>query len=496
MAKDATGIGAYTGNSSIDTLLSPYKWQSATLSYGFPTAGSTWNGYEPGTQPFQGFAALTDAQKTAVRSALQEWASVADLNITPVQGAAIDADLRFSVSSTPATAEAYMPSPGDPKSGDAWFGTSLAGRDWTPGSYAYSTVVHEVGHTLGLKHPHDEMGGGARPASEDSVELSIMSYRSYPGASIDSGLSLREGHYATGPMLDDIAAIQALYGANYGTSAEDTIYTYTPDMPTIFDTVWDGGGIDGYDLSGYTTAVAVDLRPGQWSTFSASQLAVLDPTTDTRAQGNIANAHLHENDARAHIENATGGSGNDTITGNDVSNSLIGNAGNDVLTGAAGNDVLAGEDGDDTLYGGQDADALGGGGGSDLLDGGEGDDLLSGGADNDTLLGGAGNNYLIGGEGTDALYGDAGDDVFYGSEGDDLFFGDLGADQFILIGLSGTDTVQDFNVADGDRMVLAAGTTYSLTDSGAGAVVDLGGDRMVLAGLPSSQLPPDSFLFI
>ena len=101
----------------------------------------------------------------------------------------------------------------------------------------------------------------------------------------------------------------------------------------IFETVWDGNGIDTYDLSNYTTGVTINLNPGASSITSSTQIAYLG--NGHYAQGNIFNAYLFNNDARSYIDNAIGGSGNDSLTGNVIANSLYGGGGNDTLSGAA-----------------------------------------------------------------------------------------------------------------------------------------------------------------
>jgi len=204
----------------------------------------------------------------------------------------------------------------------------------------------------------------------DSMEYSVMTYRSYPGASI-AHVENESGGYAQSYMMSDIAALQAMYGANYGTRSGNTTYGWDPktgqlsidgigqDVPAanrIFMTVWDGGGSDTYDFSHYTTGLTVDLQPGHWSTTAASQTALLGE--GHLARGNIANALLYENDARALIENAIGGSGRDRLTGNAAANTLKGMDGSDVLKGLAGNDILTGGLGNDEVSGGTGKDVF------------------------------------------------------------------------------------------------------------------------------------------
>jgi len=74
-------------------------------------------------------------------------------------------------------------------------------------------------------------------------------------------------------------------------------------------TLWDGGGNDTYDFSNYSTDVKADLRPGEWSSPSQEQIAVLSRSGDPEvmARGSIANAYLYNGDTRSLIENAIGG---------------------------------------------------------------------------------------------------------------------------------------------------------------------------------------------
>ena len=158
-----------------------------------------------------------------------------------------------------------------------------------------------------------------------------------------------------------------LYGANFNTYAGNTVYTWSPttgetfidgvgqgasSANKVYEAIWDGGGIDTYNLSNYSTNLFVDLTPGDWSIFSTAQLADLDGLGTHLAAGNVANAYLYNDDPRSLIENAVGGSGNDILLGNQANNMLSGGAGNDILASTDGNDTLSGATGNDTLDGG------------------------------------------------------------------------------------------------------------------------------------------------
>ena len=217
---------------------------------------------------------------------------------------------------------------------------------------------------MGLKHPHETDGGFPRLAlAHDSLELSVMSYRSYVGQSLSGGYTNEDYGFPQTYMMNDIAALQAMYGANYDTNSGDNVYSWSSttgemfingvgqgrpggeNAPAsanrVFLTIWDGGGIDTYDMSNYATAVTIDLNPGSSSITSNAQRANLDVFHSGHiAQGNVFNAYLANGDARSYIENAIGGSGNDTIAGNAIANVLDGRSGNDTLTGNGGSDVF------------------------------------------------------------------------------------------------------------------------------------------------------------
>lgn len=93
-----------------------------------------------------------------------------------------------------------------------------------------------------MKHTHDSINGfPAADAATDSIEVSVMSYRSYPGGAME-GYSVAPGSYPFGPMMNDIAAIQHLYGANWSTNSGDTVYSFDPGASVIVSIVWDGAG--------------------------------------------------------------------------------------------------------------------------------------------------------------------------------------------------------------------------------------------------------------
>ena len=133
--------------------------------------------------------------------------------------------LRFANSSDAETAYAALP--GGENGGDVWFGDS--GRFPEVGNYDLATILHEIGHTLGLKHPHLPRPFGAAPQDVDSLEFSVMSYRSFVGARPNAGYHAEDGGFPQSFMMLDIAALQHLYGANFSVNSGNTVYNWSPD---------------------------------------------------------------------------------------------------------------------------------------------------------------------------------------------------------------------------------------------------------------------------
>jgi serralysin len=275
-------------------------------------------------------------------------------NLTIQYAGTGDADIRIAQSSEAnPTAHAYYP--GANEGGDIWFGTSYNYRNPKLGDYYHLTHIHELGHALGLKHSQ-EIGGVANkavPAAHDALEYTVMSYRSYVGGSTTGGYTNETYGYPTTFMMNDIRALQQMYGADFTTNSGNTTGETFIDgigqgrpggvnapasANVVMMTVWDGGGTDTYDFSNYTTALTVDLNPGAYSVTSATQLAYLGGGQS--AHGNVYNSYLYNNDTRSYIENVIGGSGGDTLKGNAAGNRIDGGAGADILTGGAGNDVF------------------------------------------------------------------------------------------------------------------------------------------------------------
>src|SRR6185436_4520288 len=324
------------------------------------------------------FSRFSADQIAAAQEALGLWSDVA--NVTFVRNFGAAGFPSYSDNGTilfanyigvddGAGAYAHYPSPGATASnadaGDVWVNQYYGSNsDVSLGTYGFATLVHEIGHALGLQHPGNYHAGPdvdityAANAEyiEDSRQYSMMSYFQAAETGADHVDGSRIIYGAT-PLLHDIAAIQLLYGANMKTRPGDTTYGFNANADResfhidnsgekVVFAVWDAGGKDTLDFSGYSEDQWIRLGGGQFSDVGGLTKNV------AIAQG-------------ADIEDAKGGSGNDHVIGNDVANHLYGNRGDDYLNGGREADILEGGDGNDTLVGGS---------GSDVMLGGVGDD--------------------------------------------------------------------------------------------------------------------------
>jgi hypothetical protein len=266
-----------------------------------------------------GAAVMTDTQKAAVTDALAYYSSVINLKFEAVSDPA-QADIVFGQNNPGGTSAGYANAPNQSGAHPEYLflaSDQSSNGVFTNGSYGLTTLLHEVGHTLGLKHPgnYNAGGGGAPgpylPKAMDNRRFSLMSYYGAPGVNANPKTL----------MSYDIAALQFLYGAN--TNPTDTA-TLAKRQTTSFDDTWTGletlwtpnGG--ELDASKTTKNNIIDLRAGAFSSIAMAGSA---------ANNNVGLAF------GAKLTGAKGGSGADKV-----------------YTAATGDVVANGGAGADTLY--------------------------------------------------------------------------------------------------------------------------------------------------
>ncbi len=304
----------------------------------------------------------TDAEMGAFDYAVQVFARVCGLTFELADSAA-KADIVWWKTSLSGGTLGLHELPG---TGQTWGYFDPAAASWSTlyfGGDGLNTVLHELGHGMGLAHPHD---GGARedatafPGVTDiystgkhGLNQGIWTVMSYNTGWDKAGSDLTFGNQA-GLGAFDIAALQALYGRNMEATGGNDVYT----LPTLnlmaneqgWFCLWDAGGRDTITAAKASAGVVIDLR--------AATLQQGDPHAGgfvSREKG-VAGGYTIANGAT--IENATGGRHADKLQGNSAANVLSGGGGADTLLGGAGDDTLRGGGGNDKLSGGAGSDVF------------------------------------------------------------------------------------------------------------------------------------------
>lgn len=339
------------GDRRIDALLAGSSWVEApgspiTLTYAFPERADSYpSPYSAIDEPRYEFTPLSAVQRMAVREALDLWAAVAHVRFVESDERTGPATLRFAATGLAATAQAYLPGD-DPAAGDVWLSTNLPTEfGYRHGSYEFFVLIHEIGHALGLKHPHEgESASVTLAKADDHLGFTVMSYRAFPGASI--ARPFLGNDFPSTPMLGDIAAVQYLFGPAPATAAGDDLYRFQAGE-RIWRTIYDTGGTDTLDLSELLDGVLLDLRPGSMS--------AVGPPADTGGPPQKFTLGIAPGTV---IERAIGTERPDRLIGNDADNWLAGGAGRDRIEGMAGDDVLLPQAGNDRVMGGAGVDRV------------------------------------------------------------------------------------------------------------------------------------------
>jgi len=395
---------------------------NGVVTYGFYTGNHAVGlNNNPSFGEGKGYSPFSAAQKAAASAAIGLWDDLIPLTFVNVgdqrtsDWAKNNATIVLANTTTgPAQAWTYYPGYDHQYtrvSGDVWTATPdvNGSNNWLRfGGYGNTTLIHELGHSLGLSHPGAYNFGPGFSATyvngaeyaQDSKEYSIMSYWSdrETNALVTTWNVFLAGQPQT-PMVHDIYTIQQMYGADLTTRIGDTTYGFNSTAgKDVYDftknpypmlSIYDAGGAhDKIDLSGFTVGQFVDLHAGSFSSIGGAPVS-LGQTNADRAQWNVdsgsnpgdpyylAPQTQAQYDAlistrlpiiESRIEATTGvdginateycnvsiayGTTIEDATGGSARDLLWGNDAANVLSGNGGDDVIKGFGGNDTLYGG------------------------------------------------------------------------------------------------------------------------------------------------
>lgn len=333
---------------------------------------------------------MDDKTKAAVTTAFDYLSSLINVNFTQASSIS-EATIVFGENSQKKDGSAGYANPPNQSglhqqylflANDADTNDSTKNNGFATGTYGWQTLIHEVAHTMGLKHPFNgNAGGGGSPppylANNNNHRYSIMSYTSAADSkalatqvkTTAKGTSAAVNQTQINPatfMTYDIAALQYLYGANTSVSSADAKLSSIQKLDFTdayqgMETLWtpNGGVLNASQTSHQNI---IDLRGGAYSSINYLGTGAAQVTQALTAGGitksqdqnfylknfkSITDAAYtgNNNVALAYgskITEAQGGSADDSFYVGNYSSKLVGGAGKDrvYLTGTA-NDWVA-----------------------------------------------------------------------------------------------------------------------------------------------------------
>jgi hypothetical protein len=340
-----------TGDKTIDSMTSGYRWD---LSPSRTVDWSISDGF------FGEYWIYLSSAIANIDYAIRSFSYYADINFNyighftdPAAANSWGSDINFSIDGVgllftddTAWAGAFFPDPLDPNRGDIYINLNSQANylpSYEPGSAGFFLLLHEIGHALGLKHPHDDGGTGRPTFSELSLQEFDIDYYSIMSYMDDYDLDFIRFDPAT-PMIMDVLALQYLYGKNISTNANNS--THIIESVDYYYTIWDAAGFDTIDQSSSSEGWVIYLPDVQLSDLVDTRAGFAVPFGDLELSSPTTLAWL-----TGDIENLIGSSHIDELHGNYLDNQISGLGGSDSIYGGGGNDTINGGLGNDFIDG-------------------------------------------------------------------------------------------------------------------------------------------------
>ena len=313
-------LSALIGPKDIADLYRTLSASDESFYYGFPISAPIYRLEEKDSKGFRG---LTAEQKDNVAAALNYVSSVTSIIFQYATD--LDRSNTLAIAANDQSAEVSLGYAYRPESNaigsDIFIAIDPTNDTLSEDSEGALTLIHEIGHALGLKHPHELVGksfGSILPTEEDHLKNTVMSY---------GKTSLQNFKFEFGAL--DLAALHYIYGPNPHARPLDDNYIISSERANF---IWDGAGIDAIDASLVEQGVTIHLSPGYHDFIGEEPDALI--TSSGQITVNFGSI----------LEN---------LVGSNFDDSLFGNAEDNVITGNGGSDYIDAGDGLDTVIFGE-----------------------------------------------------------------------------------------------------------------------------------------------